>query len=127
MEVDNIMISFVETTGKLRIYFKSENAYRVKSTNYEVPIGEWAHVSVTYKNEKFQLFVNSSLKLDFTPDSPVANLNSERRSNFIGTNNWNHSPIDCIIDELKIFDRALTNEELLSEMNLNQPFNILYL
>ncbi len=125
--IENIFVQFIGRTGKTRICYRvSLNEYHSKTTDDQIQIGEWAHIAVTYKNQEFNYYVDGSLKFTFKPNVPIPDLNKERTSNFIGSSNWNYK-IDGVLDELKIFDRALTNDEINNEKEIKQPYNIITL
>ena len=50
-----------------------------------------------------------------------------RTNNFIGGNNWQMQQYDGLIDDLKIFDRALGQTEIATEMNKADPYQAIYL
>ena len=52
-----------------------------------------------------------------------------RTNNFIGWNNWLNTDQQYhgLIDELKIFDRALDQTEIATEMNKADPYQTIYL
>ncbi|NPA95890.1 MAG: OmpA family protein [Thermodesulfobacteria bacterium] len=75
--------------------------------------GEWNHYCATIDNSsrKMRLYINGQLKAEKT-GNPVANV--PRSSNFIAHSNWCYNDPDFkgAIDELRIFKRALTPNEI---------------
>ncbi len=107
----NLFISFIERTGSSRIVFQKEGGWASKSTEYKIQIGVWTNIAVTYKNQEFNYYVDGSLKFTFKPDVPLPNLNIERTTNHIGFDTFNKK-LNGVIDDLKLFDRALTMAEI---------------
>ena len=75
--------------------------------NYEMPDQTWNHVIVTRRGEMVSVYLNGekagSGKLPYTlPACPVA----------IGGSLVNDKNANCIIDDVKLFERALTDEEI---------------
>lgn len=124
---DNILVQFRKITSKLKLFVFDETKHISILTDAEISIGEWSHVAVTYKNNQFKLFINSSLNHQQELEIPLTILNKERQSNFIGGDNWNNPAIDAILDELKIFERALSKEEIKNEKQFKQPYNMIYI
>ena len=120
---DNIMLEFKEETGLLRFYYMDENQERVyKYSPDSIPIGVRTHIAVTYENQQIKFFTNGILKFTYLAAKPI--VNKTRRSIFIGRNNFpNDKPIDAILDELKIFDRVLSDDDIKNEMTKLQLYS----
>lgn len=81
------------------------------STNYA--LNEWVHVAMVHGNGKLKLYINGVLE---------KSINSANTSNIskwvtIGSNNFNNVDFNGEIDEVKIFNRALSNAEVIEQMD----------
>ena len=109
--LDNIILQFHETTGRLRFFFTDEyGTLRWHVTTDQIPIGIRTHVAATYKHQEVKIYFDNILKLSWPLEKPITN--KIRKSNLIGRNNWGNNLFDGILDELKIFDKALAALEI---------------
>jgi hypothetical protein len=77
-------------------------------------IEKWTHIACVLLNQIGHLYVDGVLK---SSASFVSSVNVIRKSNFVGYSNWiANSDADADMDELKIFNRGLTKEEVNFEM-----------
>ena len=90
----------------------------------EIDEYRWTHVTIKSEDGEVKIFRNS-----VEIDSKLASFSHvERSDNFIGCltiENLCQQNLKSILDELKIFNRALSNEEIQNEMNVKQPYDIL--
>ena len=84
-------------------------------SNTEVVYDNWQHVATTVDGIYHRIFINGTLTAEYScSDLP---LNITRSSNYIGKSNFDHDGSTvAIFDELKFFNRALKNSEVLDEM-----------
>ncbi|MFW3145737.1 MAG: LamG-like jellyroll fold domain-containing protein [Thermoplasmatota archaeon] len=85
------------------------------NTEVKIPLGEWVHVAVTYDSEVVRTFVNFELK--DTYDYPYGNVRTSPLPFVIGAGykwqpgwDWDYFCLG-MIDEVKIYDRAVDYEE----------------
>ena len=79
-----------------------------------VEVGEWNHLAVTYNagDESLVLYVNGEEKIaGTTTTTPFTSINLGRREASA------NSPLDGAVDDVAIFDRALSGEEIASLFN----------
>ena len=80
-------------------------------------LGVWEHLACTFDSPNAYTYINGSIVI-----SGMSNFNVTteiRDSNFLGRS-WNNQydqDTDADIDDLKIFNRALSQQEILDEMN----------
>jgi uncharacterized repeat protein (TIGR01451 family) len=79
-----------------------------------VALGDWAHVAVTRNGSTYKLYVNGSESASVTHNG---NLETSTTSLRIGTVYEDFSFFDGLIDELEIFNRALSAEEVAAIYN----------
>jgi len=75
--------------------------------SYEAPIGSWVHLTFVATETETRLYVDGVL-MDTTPDSiscPMGQISSATR------------PVKGIMDEVRIYNRALTADEVLALFN----------
>jgi hypothetical protein len=75
--------------------------------NYEAPIGSWAHLAFVATETETRLYVDGAL-MDTIPDSiscPMSQISSASR------------PVKGTMDEVRIYNRALSADEVLSIFN----------
>jgi hypothetical protein len=87
-----------------------------------IEMNKWIHLSFVLAYPNGYIYFNGN------QNSTTAIYNTyprhvSRTSNFVGASNWPaDGSINSDIDELKIFDRDLSKEEILNEMNNNYYF-----
>ena len=75
-----------------------------------LPLDAWSHVVGTYDGETLQLYVNGvNVKENATPSGP---LDTRTNDLTIGKARLNNYGLDGRVDEVAIYDRALTPEEI---------------
>jgi hypothetical protein len=115
---NNIIFSFSDqTTGKF--WFNLQESSTIYTlgliSSQSLPINKWSHVAVTF-GQSITLYINSTFQI--SQSNQITYGITTRSLNFIGRSNWPaDSYADADIDELKIFDRVLTQQELAFEMN----------
>ena len=89
----------------------------VKATPFSIN-STWVHVAFTYDGSYNKMYSNGTLSLTTSTNS--LSYTSIKTSNYIGK--WINSGNtygDFILDELKFFNRALSQTEIINDMNLN--------
>lgn len=113
--VDNVFLGYTDgTSGKpvFGIVNSTSSAYTVSDTNLN--IGQWAFVAATYDGTNGRIFING-LMTSFLA-LPVPDI-VMRISNFIGKSNWAaDGPADLDVFDVRIYNRALTESEIMSIM-----------
>jgi FtsP/CotA-like multicopper oxidase with cupredoxin domain len=79
-----------------------------------LPVGEWHYVAATYDGTALRLFVDG-VEVSATPLS--GNIATTARPLFIGGNEFWGEWFGGVIDELRVYNRALTAEEILVDMS----------
>ena len=83
-----------------------------------LPTDEWVHMAGVYKpNEAMELYVNGELKVRNTTGIPASQFSNNSRTVLIGNrNNCSNCGWLGSIDDVRIYDHALTQGEILSAM-----------
>ena len=106
---DNSLTSFFE------IYFQSL-LYNWKSlnSNTDIVLNEWIHLAVTFDGSQASFYYNGKSSGSSAQYQP---RNLIRSTNYIGKSNWPQDELaNAVFDELRIYNRVLTQSEINSLM-----------
>ena len=117
---DNILLTFLVNANADLLKFSISNKNLRDSDNIfstqKVMLNKWHFLSVVLNNSMIKVYFNGTLNNSGTMTVPA---NITRTKNYFGKSNWNNPYTNGIIDEFKIFDRALNETEILEEMQAN--------
>jgi hypothetical protein len=111
--------NFLNLQPSLVIYTESNAIY--KTMSYEtVLIDKWQFLTATFNSTDSLIYLNGTLKANFSHG--YLNLTSIQRPNcFIGKSNWVADGYsNSIIDELRFYNKSLTQKEIIQLMNQNE-------
>ena len=113
---DNIILGF---NNSANVYLRIFNGTADSLTIVDSPLilNQWCFISACLENRTTKIYLNGTL-VDSKNSSQIP-INITRTSNYIGKSNWNNLMTDLKIDELKIYNRALNEAEILKEMGKN--------
>ena len=106
---NNFFIDHVESTGNVGLFV---HGLEINSDNVAYPLNEWVHVALTSKT-KTVLYINGvkTHELDRTMPTTL-----ETANNYVGKSQFTvDSNIHAVVDDFKIFNRALTVQEIMNE------------
>ena len=110
----------VESDGTLKFHVQPGPAIDLNGSNLKTPLstGQWTHVAATLDDTTglMSLYVNGLLAAQTTTDvRPLATLSGGNPGVGIGNANGTatHDPFNGLIDELSVYNRALTAGEVL--------------
>ena len=115
LETDIVFIGFENVSGQVRIIFIKKGDKRAlgkSGPSDTLPIGKWVHVAVNYKNEQVLGYIDGVLKIEFKTADFISKI---RSFNFIGKSHWPDENLHADLDDLKIFDRVLSKQEIKTE------------
>ena len=98
--------------------FSTQHTWRVEST-VELGLNTWVHFTCTLAQTSGAIYRNGLIVSNTVIAYTAGPQNVVRNSNFIGRGNWQNQDADADFDELKIFNRALSQQEIVDEMNNN--------
>lgn len=75
----------------------------------EIEVNKWAHIVLRYDGSDISIFVNGSLKNSTPRTGDITYSNMDL---FIGTTAQNTNFAKGVIDDIRIYDRALSDEEI---------------
>ena len=84
-----------------------------------IPLNEWTYLAITFdQNFNYLLYVNANLIKSANSNQSLKNIT--RTLNYVGRGWYPNRPdLNGTIDELKMFNRALSQQEIQIEMNNN--------
>ncbi len=82
----------------------------------DIPPNEWIHIAVTFDSTNFEFYVNG--EYDYTQNEPSAIEISA--INLLFTENG--SNFRCSVDDVRIYNRALTHDEILAAMEGGEAY-----
>ncbi len=116
--------AFFEKTNKIEITtcVGSWNRY-VSPITRSISINKWIHFCVTSTFNKKEIYIDAVKILSY--DLPQID-NVQTTKNYIGKSNFpNDDNVHAIFDEMKIFNRTLTIEQIKVEKEKKQPYKII--
>lgn len=130
-KIENIVykaVSATSTEGVYRLrYFDNTNfignlsiggTYYSNNGDTTVPLNTWHHVVLTYDGSNIKLFLNG--KEDTTPVAVSGTIDTNNYPLFIGSRDGG---FNGTIDEVRIYNRALSPEEIKAEYNMGGQIN----
>ncbi len=112
------------TTGKLGFYGANDGSaiFDILS-NKDMTDGQWHHAIGVWDNTQASLYIDGLLQTDSESGDNTLDMQAPFTRTLIGSYNGGYN-FGGSIDELKIYDRALTEEEILYDYNnfLNNKF-----
>ena len=86
---------------------------------------DWHHVALTWINGQIELFIDGSLENTYT-DSNIVTGSAAEATTKLGRLNTQYSKFltDSLIDEFAIFDKQLSNTEIISIYNNGKPTSL---
>ena len=95
----------------------SANQFKLSlEANTNMVANKWYHIAITVNSTDLltKFYINATL---CNSDYSTGSFSAYRHKNYLGFDSYESSISDSKIDELKIFNRVLTQKELLVEMN----------
>ena len=119
----SVLLTFSsETSLRPYLFFYSGSNYFSDSSTTALNPNQWQHLACVYSFPYYSIYIDG---IETTAPGSKTNLasfrleNVIRSSNYVGRSNWGEPDADADFDDLKIFNRALTQNEIQFEMNNN--------
>lgn len=113
---DVMVVALSNPTGNITsVYFKDATLEYDLVANGFFQIGKWEHFAMTLSVNHAQIYLNGQLigeSSTFVSPTQVV-----RSYCFIGRSNWGNVNANGFFDEIKIYNRALSSNEILNDMN----------
>lgn len=113
---DNVLFALpmYSYDAQFQIY-AGQNQVAMETINMMVPVGQWFFFACKLTNNNGYIYINSTRSRPLTVSTP---RNVMRYYNYIGKSHWSaDGNTKADITELKIYDRSLSDQELLDEFN----------
>ena len=99
----------IHSSGNLRFISGENTPWAIEEVSIgTIETGSWYHVAVTYDRNYLSFYINGNLDSSFEETEP---LYSNVHSVLIGKTNNNYYYFNGKIDEVRIYNRALTADE----------------
>ncbi|MDQ1328108.1 MAG: hypothetical protein QG641_1393 [Candidatus Poribacteria bacterium] len=111
-------------TAYQRVYFVGQ--YTDMPSNGTIEIGSWNHVAITYNGSIMKIYINGKLDKEGNPGwgGKVIKLDTKLDKGRIGQNIRNDEPFPGIIDEVAIYRRELSEDEIKKNYSFqNKPLS----
>ena len=90
-----------------------------QNSTVSIGLNQWTHIAIRYFNLTGEIYLNGS-SLGFETKSNKNYLNKTRAFNYIGRSSfvdvYANKDADVVLDDFKIFNRALTQQEIYFDM-----------
>jgi autotransporter-associated beta strand protein len=105
------------TANVMRYAIKNGGSEQQLSYNYTLPLNTWTHFAITQSGNTCSMYINGNLVSTNTGISIKPTNLGSTNLNYIGKSQWNDPLFKGSIDEFKIYNRALSAEEIVEEQN----------
>ena len=113
--IDTISISLTTCCGGYFAYFSCGSISKILTPSTNLVLNQWYFIAVVVDQTAFTIYLNGVIGQS-TPSSSFPN-NVIRNLIYIGKSNAGDPNTNSKIDDLKIFNRALSQAEILTEMS----------
>jgi hypothetical protein len=113
---NNILIALtVGTTSKPTFHFYSSSVASQLNTQYPLQLNVWYHLAAVLKAHNQSIYINGVLVASMI--ATFTSPNVVRTNCYIGKSNWvSDQNANAYVDDLKFYDKALSQEEILLDM-----------
>jgi hypothetical protein len=87
----------------------------------------WYHIAAVYENTTLSIYQNGTLSRRGSGLIASSTLNTVRERNFIGMGEISNETVyvsNTVLDEIKLYNKALTPEQVQLDMNVNEKAGI---
>jgi hypothetical protein len=122
---DNILLTSEGSSNKMRVDIYTPSGITHLTTSQSLSINASYHILFTLNGNTGSIYINGAL------DSQISTFPSpraiSRRSCYIGKSSWSHDSqtVNAIYDEIKIFNQALSLQQVKNEYNYGSCKNFL--
>lgn len=118
----NMFLTCKASDGYVRFAIKAGSSEQQITTTSTLAIDKWSHVTVTKSGNNAKIYINSvevgsNNNMTLTP----ADLGYTAQ-NYVGKSQWPDPLLKGTVDELQIYNRAMSKTEIIGIMNSVQPF-----
>ncbi len=120
---DNIILTLsnLNYSQPLFLFFLGSNNVFTATSSKLITQNQWQFLTATFNGTMARVYLNGTLVGESNTQSYIQPFNLWRNSCYIGKSNWapdgySHS----YLDDLRLYNKSLTHEEILESMNYNQ-------
>ena len=107
---------YLEASGTIHFVLREPNGNGVGfSSTTQIADGNWHHIAAVLNEENVSVFVDGSLETEGTFDNTVTGNGSEDLS--FGHSPWASEYYSGLLDEIRIWNQALAQEQIQAHMN----------
>jgi hypothetical protein len=99
-------------------YVRASGADRAVRGTSALPLNTWTHVAITYDGATQRIYINGDLVASRAQTGPIAVGNGALRIG--GNNSFANEFFRGMVDEVRIYNRALSAAEIAADMNAGQ-------
>jgi hypothetical protein len=121
--LDNILLSLsYEYTLQPNFYILSGSKYVFTATSaINIAFNQWQFFVTTFNGTIARIYLNGTLVADSNTQNHTRLFNIWRNSCYIGKSNWAHDGnSSSYLDDLRFYNKSLTQEEILELMNYSK-------
>jgi hypothetical protein len=96
-----------------RFAIKNGGAEQLINSTAKLPTGKWVHLAVTLKGTVGKLYVNGSVMGTNSNITITPSLLPSTTLNYLAKSQYNDPALNGAIDEFRIYDRALSGDEIM--------------
>jgi hypothetical protein len=116
--INNLGLAYYSTTAGSYGFISDGNTENVIFAGSSIPLSlqQWSHLALVYDGASFYLYMNG---IQSSSKAYATDPFLFRNNCFIGRSNWypGNPDANVYLDDLKIYNRALTSQEILADMN----------
>ncbi|MBT4539751.1 hypothetical protein HOC32_05675 [Candidatus Woesearchaeota archaeon] len=105
----SIYTLLISESGKLEFRLGINNRRQRHASNQVIPLNKWVHVSATYNGNKMKIYIDGELDKEI---SVSGNIQDNNEPVYIGDSQFYSRSFNGLIDEVRIYDRALSSQEI---------------
>ena len=111
--IDNVLFGFsLSDTQKPYVCLFPTN---FASDTVKLKIGEWQFLVASFDGNNLKIYMNGQIIMDIATKYTFPLVT--RNNCYIGRNNWNDGPSKSFLDDLRFYNKALTQSEISQLMN----------
>jgi hypothetical protein len=117
------LVSFYSSVNKTGLAIIKGTTRRDTFFTQTLQTNRWYHLTVTLCNTLAKVYIDGLLKSSGTQQTPT---NTNRATNYIGGNSFGDAMLNAKIDELRIYNRCLSQNEIMNLINFSNTSPDLY-
>lgn len=113
-QLDGVYMEYYRGDEEANYSMKSFTGAIADKSNFALPQNEWHHMAVVVDNVSVKLYVDGNLILEELFLMPIVQMSADVM--IIGGGMWGDPLLNALVDDMLIFDKALTAQEIAALM-----------